>query len=297
MSQPYSTLQRDMANGRIYSSQRSRVTSPRAGPLRPAPAVAETGGPGAVPQPAQGYSFGLNGLSIPAANLAPGAAGSVSVTWRVGAAPEVSAQINGLRPMADPAVRPVLWLIHDLKVSPELSSADLALLPRGVSGTGNRPGDTFTLDGNPPTYGPSANTIAIAVSPGSFALAPDGSWRLSGRLEGTTNQALNPLALLGPVALPEGGAALPSGTVARILTDLFMRPSTVHPELNLRAHFQQRLAAILRDAAVSQPAPSFLEAGEFSRAAVTLEGLVRVSPRLMPTRETCCLLGATRNPI
>lgn len=143
----------------------------------------------------------------------------------------------------------------------------------------------------PLTYGNTPNTLSIAVSPGAFTPAADGSWQVSGALDAGTNQAFHPLVVLGPGGLPDINAPVPSGTVARILTDLFMRPATIHPELPLRTHFAQRLLAVTREVLSAQHGPSFLDGSHFTRAAVTLEGLVRATPRLMPTRDTCFLLA------
>ncbi|HWI53805.1 MAG TPA: hypothetical protein VNT01_16830, partial [Symbiobacteriaceae bacterium] len=158
-----------------------------------------------------------------------------------------------------------------------------------------RPGAVFTVDGNPATYGKNSNTLSVAVCPGGFTQAGNDAWSLTGTLEPATNQAFHPLAILGPAALGNIDVALPSGTVARILTDLFMRPATVHPELPLKSHYNQRLAAVVQRALTDPDAVAYLAPDQFTRAAVTLEGIVRGTPRLMPTREACCLIANARS--
>lgn len=246
-------------------------------------------------QPPLFARFTLTGQGLPnAAQWAPGSYGVVAVTGQPGAPLTVSAAVAGLRPPSDPAVRPVLWLIHDLTVPADLSPADLVLLPKGGNGAGNRPGGLFTLDGNPPTYLTAPNTLSVAISPGQFSPAEGGAWTLTGVLADATNQAFHPLVTLGPSALPDMNAPLPSGTVAQIFTDLFMRPGSVHPELNLQTQFQQRLGAIAGDV-LSRGTPAYLDPACFTRAAVTLEGPVRTTPHLWPTRETCFLVALNRD--
>lgn len=330
MAQTYSTLRRDAADGRIYSSQYSSVTvlpptgkarglrpqplmtnpnpaateallapqqappqvAPAAAPDLPAtptaPAAAEPAG-----SPARRLTFTLGSQGLPpVARIAPGGAtGSITISGSPGEPYRVTGSIQGIRPLTDPAMRPVLWLIHDLTVPYDLSPADRAALPRGTSGIGNQAGAQFTIDGSPPTYTPNCNTVSICISPGSFALEPDGTWKLEGSIDAGTNQAFHPLVFLGPGALADMNTPLPSGTVARILTHLFLRSATVHPELNIRTHFPQRLMVIVRDVLGAASEPSFLEPELFTRAAVTVEGLVRTTPSLMPSRETTFLLA------
>jgi hypothetical protein len=136
--------------------------------------------------------------------------------------------------------------------------------------------------------------LSIAVAAGAYSPGAAGLWHLSGSIDPSSNQTYHPLALLGPAALANIDTPLSTGVAARILTDLFMRPATVHPELNLKTHFPQRLAAIVHDVLSGSPSPAYIDGSQFTRAAVTLEGLVRGTPRLMPTRETCFLAANSR---
>lgn len=302
----FSTRQRELATGRVFSTRhqsaaappaRPGVTTPAAGastapPVSPAVAPTAVGHPPA-PLAEQGYTFHLISQGGPVVSaFGAGAQGAVSLAGRPGGPWLVQGRLQGVRPVADPSVRPTLWLIHDLTVPHDLAPADLAALPRGTSGGGNQPGAVFTVDGNPATYGPNSNTVAVSVTPGAFTPAADSTWQVSAALDPQTNQAFHPLAVLGPSVLASSDTPVPSGTAARILTDLYMRPAIVHPELPLRTHFQQRLAAIAN--AALGAAPSYIDGAGFTRAAVTLEGLVRTIPRLMPTRETCFLAATTR---
>ncbi|HEY3367890.1 MAG TPA: hypothetical protein VGK74_22760 [Symbiobacteriaceae bacterium] len=271
---------------------------PAALPLQPAPAVQV--GPAVLqevqPAPLPGFRFTLTGQGLPAAaQLAPGGMGVVVVAGPSGGPLQVSSALTGVWPLADPSLHPVLWLIHDLTVPVDLAPADLAALPKGAAGVGNLPGTVFTLDGNPPTYLQGPNTLSVAVTPGGYVPAPGGGWQMIGVLDDATNQAFHPLVALGPSGATDWqNASLPSGIVARVFTDLFMRPVTIHPEIALQAQFPQRLAAIVGDA-VGNPAPAYLDLSCFTRAAVTLEGLTRGTPRLMPTRETCFLIALNRD--
>ncbi|MDB4894462.1 MAG: hypothetical protein JWN15_724 [Firmicutes bacterium] len=256
--------------------------------------------PAQTPLPAQTASgvpasatFNLTTHGLPgAARIAPGgASGTLTVAARPGGGHSVTGTVQGVRPLTDPALRPVCWLIHDLTVPHDLSPADLAALPRGRTGTGNQPGTVFTIDGNAPTYTPDCNTISICISPGSFNPDADGTWKLDGTIDAGTNLAFHPLVFLGPAALADINAPMPTGTSARILTDLFMRPATVHPALNGRTQFPQRLMAIVRDVLSNSPEPAFLSPDRFTRAAVAIEGLVRSTPSLMPSRDTTFLLA------
>lgn len=300
MSQTYSTVNRDMAVGRVYSTQRTAGSRPPA-PRRPAqqavplrhqaqqPVVPRAQAP-AVP-PLLRFTFPLNCANLPAASRAfPGCTGSVALEGRAGEPFQVDGQIAGLPPGPDPAIEPALWLIHDLTVPTNLDPADLAGLPRGPSGTGNQPGSVFTLDGGPATYGPSFNTISLAVSPGRFTRTSDSGWRLQTTLDPERNQAFHPLFFAGPEALADINATVPSGTLAHVFTDLFMRPATVHSELPLQSRYLDRLKAVTaRQFGSGQQ--SVLDGSGFTRAAVTLEGILRATPLQMPTRESCILQG------
>jgi len=287
MSQTFSTLQNDLATGRVFSSRSGLVTvlPPKGArvPIIPQPAAS---GPA-------GLQFALNAMG-PAQGTQT--SGTVRLGDLSGGSCKVVAAIHGLRAIADPSIKPVLWLIHDLLVAADAAPADLAALARGSHGSGNLPGGVFTLDGNPPTYGLTGNTLSVAISSGAFTLQPDGAWSLNGELTGQTNRAYHPLVTLGPTALAEIDASVPSGTAADILTAVFMRPATVHPELGLRTHFAQRLAACTADV-LGTGSARFIAPEQFGRVAVTLEGPLRGTPRLMPTRDACVLMGPTRTTL
>ncbi|MFZ5814079.1 MAG: hypothetical protein ACOY93_02075 [Bacillota bacterium] len=297
MSQTYSTVNREMAAGRVYSTQRSALVTPTVPRSRAAlPSAAPAPAPQApAPQapalpPTRRRSFQLNPMGRPGARQGqPGLTGAVRLEGRFGEPYRVEGLLAGLPPSPDPAVQPVLWLIHDLTVPTDLDPADLAALPRGSGGSGNQPGSIFTLDGNPPTYGPQFNTLSIAVSPGRFTPAGAEVWRLDGQLDASTNLSFHPLYFAGPEALADPNQPVPSGTLARILTDLFMRPATVHPEFSIRTEYLPRLKAVTARHLAGEP--SLLDGSAFTRAAVTLEGIIRPTPTLMPTRENCILLA------
>lgn len=149
----------------------------------------------------------------------------------------------------------------------------------------------FCTTVHPPTYGPNSNTLSVAISPGTFIPGPGGTWQLSGQVDTATSQAFHPLVILGPQAMPDIDATLPSGTVARILTDLFMRPTTVAPQISLQQNMPQRLAAVAQGALQSGQPNAWLDGTDFHRAAVTLEAEVRGTPRLLPTRDACFLMS------
>lgn len=288
MSQTFSTLHSEMVGGRLFSTQMPRTVG-RVGArqlTRERPTV------GSAPEPLR-FRFALSSQGLPAASLVgPCASGQVQVSLPAGL---VSGSILGLLPLSDPALKPTCWLAHDLQVPVDIAAEDLAALPKGADGKGNRPGRLFTLDGNPPTYGVRANTLAVPITPGEFTLDAAGVWQLKGEINESSNQSFHPLVMLGPAALADSNAPLPSGTVARILTDLFMRPATVHPQLSLQGHFTHRLSRLVADVLDSGAGRLFLDASSYTRAAVTLEGLVRSTPVLMPTKETCILMALERN--
>ncbi|HWI52869.1 MAG TPA: hypothetical protein VNT01_12095 [Symbiobacteriaceae bacterium] len=165
MSQTFSTRDRDLNRGQLYSSRVTSVTSLPQGPALPertvtfavapqAVAPAPAAAPAPTPAPEQRFSFALSAQGIvPAPPTGSTAAGSVAIVGRPGLAHTVTATLNSFKPHRDPAIRPALWLIHDLTVPADLAPADLAALPRGVGLTGNRPGAVFTVDGNPATSG------------------------------------------------------------------------------------------------------------------------------------------------
>jgi len=310
VTETFSTRQRDVSSGQLFSSRYSRVApSPTAsrsliGPAASrgtaaappaAPALTPVPAAAPVPLPEQSFSFNLTGQGQPAAaKLGEALSGVVSLKGRPGSAYSVTATLAGMPPIQDPAITPTLWLLHDLPVPLDLSPLDLAQLPHGPSGLQNQPGAVFTLDGNPPTYGSTSNTLTVAITPGSFTAGAGGTWQLNSSVDHGCNQAFHPLTLLGPTALPDIHTSIATGTLARILTDLFMRLATVLPQLPLRTHFGQRLAAIVQAHMTAQPTPTYLDPASFTRAAVTLEGLVRGTSRLMPTREGCILAAHQR---
>ena len=304
MSQTYSTRQRDGGSGQMYSNPRGRANlvqaRPGSGgtvPLQSAPVSQETAAPSAPQAVPTLARFTLTGQGLPvAAQVAPQGSGIAAIMAPPGLPLQVTAALSGVLPPSDSAVRPALWLIHDLTVPQDLAPADLAALPKGAAGTGNQPGSLFTVDGNPPTYLVSPNTISVAISPGDFTPVPGGFWQFSGALDDAANRAFHPMAVLGPAVLADINASLPTGTVARILTDLLMRPATVHRELNLQTQFSGRLAAVAQEVLATAP-PAYLDPACFTRAAVTLEGLVRGTPRLLPTRESCFLIALSRDAI
>lgn len=286
MSQTYSTVSRDMASGRIYSTQRS---------VRPRPAPPAPRRPVEPVPPPKRFGFSLSPADLPAVSTAlPGISGRVALEGGPGESYRVTGQITGLPSAPDPAIEPVLWLIHDLTVPADLAQADLAALPKGSTGTGNQPGTVFTMDGNPPTYGPQFNTLSVTVSPGRFTRGESGTWNLAASLDPGTNQGFHPLYFAGPTALADINAPVFSGTLAGIMTDLFMRPTTIHPELPLSTRYLDRLRAITARHLGPNQETSVLDGSAFTRAAVTLEGVVRPTPTLMPTRESCILLGGNR---
>jgi hypothetical protein len=302
MGTTYSTLDRDLAGGKVFSSQSKRIQvgqraaaiNNRVPAVSAVPVVVSQTVPVVAPTPEspRQITFALTTKELQIARqVAPGGTGSVVLVAQANGSTSVASRITGLQPIKDSANRPTLWLIHDLVVPPDIAMADLAQLPKGPLGLGNQPGTPFTVDGNAPTYGTHSNTVAISISPGTFTPAPDGIWQMSAEINQTNNQSFHPLAMLGPSVLANSHATMPSGDVGRILTDLYMRPATVHPELSLRTHFQQRIHAVTLDAAASPGTGGFLIPTSFTRAAVTLEGLVRSTPPLMPTRETCFLIS------
>ena len=309
MSQTYSTRQKEFSGGKLFSSRYTTVAvspapppqpeAPRAVPTR---AVAQEAEPPApvpqrpVPEPVeQSHTFALSGAGLPQAKrIAPAGYGTVVVKGRPGQPFAVTGTISGLTSLKDPALQPTLWLIHDLAVPRDLAPEDLARLPKGAYATANLPGTPFTVDGNLPTYGANSNTLSIVICPGVFQPGSGGLWQVNGSIDAGTNQAFHPLVVLGPSALADINVSLPTGTVARILTDLFMRPTTVHPELSLSTQFPARLTAVVNDVLGSGTVPTYVSGEQFTRAAVTLEGLVRGTPRLMPTRDTSFLQATAR---
>jgi hypothetical protein len=244
--------------------------------------------PPPVASPVQPFRFLMTGQGLPGAmRLGAVPSGEVLLTGRPGEGYAIAGSIYGMPGITDRTMRPTLWLLHDLTVPLNLDPSDLAALPRG-----NQPGFVFTQDGRPPSYGPQANVITIAVPVGTFEPTSDGLWQVHAQLTPAVNQTFHPLAALGPNQLPDPNQPLPSGTMTGILTDLFLRPASVLQHLRVKEHHADRLRAICQIAA-SRP-PAFLDGAHFSRVAVTLEGPVRSTPDRLPTTETLILLGNNR---
>lgn len=314
MSHTFSTLNREVASGRVYSSRQGAETlvPPAPTPSLSGPSVARPAAPPqvevslptmltpppilqappvSVPLPSdhRPRTLHLTRQGLPnVPTLSPQLTGTVALS----PGSTIQAMVGGYRHTSDPALRPTLWLIYDLPLPLDLDPRDLSALAHGRDGTGNSPGALFTVDGNPPTYGPQSNTLTVSITPGHLTPAHDGTWRLETNLIAAQNQAFHPLALLGASALSDMNTPLPSGSVARILTDLYMRPATVFPHLPLATRHIERLTAVT-NAVLGHASPVFLELGQFNRAAVTLEGPVRSTPTLLPTREACLLMSSS----
>lgn len=293
MTRVFSTMQKEMGAGRVYSTQHAASVTPQA-PRRAMPA-APPQAPVRTPLLGQAFAIPLRPAGSGLGYGGQAASGRVVLTEAEPGRWHLAAEATGLPVLADPAVRATLWLIQDLRVPHDLAPADAARLPRGAQGTGNQPGEPYTLDGNPPTYGLNGNTLAIAIAPG--ALVPEGGERhaLEAAIDASTNCGFHPLYLAGPEALANANEAVPSGTLAALLTDLCLRPATVYPDLPVTTQFLPRLRAVASRHLGAQ-APTYLDPAQFSRAAVTLEGPVRHTPWLLPTRETCLLMGTRSDP-
>lgn len=340
----YSTLYRDVARGGTFSLGLSRDQAKRLDPtassttspslyevsgntavapeLAPAPAPLVTGlSPGvsashltspmatAAPQPVVG---GLR-LSLATDRFPPnpfvgpnGLASRLNGSIDLGPS-QVSASLSGLQPLPQGfALTP--WLIADLAIPSDLDPQDLALLPR-VSPEFNLPGECFTVDGQACNIGRndvrSWNAVGVAVRPGTLTVSPEGSCNGQWAWSDDWNWALHPMSLLG-----SGGslnAAVPSGVAMNVLTDLFLRPATVFPELPLQQQFAQRLMAIwqrhlslwdkngdgtITPEEVAGAAGAFLGPEQFRRAALTLEPIgQRSTPHLLPTQQACLAVG------
>lgn len=228
-------------------------------------------------------SQGLPGLT----RIGAAPTGEVILTGRPGEGYAVAGSLYGMPALPDRSLAPTLWLLHDLTVPLDLSPADLAALPRG-----NQPGLLFTQDGRPPSFGPQANVITIAVPVGCFEPTPEGSWQVNAVLSPNVNQTFHPLAVLGPNELQDPNLSMPSGTMTGVLTDLFLRPATLLPHLRVREQHAERLRAICQSWAL-RPA-QHLDGAAFTRVAVTLEGPVRSTPSRLPTQEMLILWGNNR---
>lgn len=258
-----------------YSEPSSASDAPPFTPPPPAPA-------------AQQYRFLMTSQGLPGlARLGAAPTGEVLLTGRPGEGYAIAGSLYGMPPLSDRSLVPTLWLLHDLTVPLDIAPADLAALPQG-----NQSGLLFTQDGRPPSFGPQANVITIAVPVGSFEPTPEGTWQVNAVLSPTVNQTFHPLAALGPNELQDPNQAMPSGTMTAVLTDLFLRPATLLPHLRVREQHAERLRAICQSWAL-RPA-QHLDGAAFTRVAVTLEGPVRSTPSRMPTQEALILWGNNR---
>jgi hypothetical protein len=240
------------------------------------------------PAAAQQFRFLMTSTGLPGlARLGAAPTGEVLLTGRPGEGYAVAGRLYGMPALPDRSLTPTLWLLHDLTVPFDLAPADLGTLPRG-----NQPGLNFTQDGRPPSFGPQANVVTIAVPVGSFEQSPEGSWQVNAALTSGVNQTFHPLAALGPNELADPNQSIASGTMTAILTDLFLRPATLLPHLRVREQHAERLRAICQSWAL-RPA-QYLDGAAFTRVAVTLEGPVRSTPSRMPTAEALILWGNNR---
>lgn len=247
----FSTLQRDVATGRIFSTRFSPeaalVPVPGTGKVFTVTSPPPEIGVGQIFQfVLDSFSFPRNVVCIPA-GVAAGATGTVEI--RAGAQPaRLVARVRGLG-LLPPGTVLNVWLIHDLVVPPTLDPADLAALPRALAGV-NQPGQVFTADGQPSTVGrpdvPFFNTVSVPVRAGTMTVQPDGTALLEVPLTDEVNMAVDPRVLLGVPGVPPT-ATMPSGIVAAILTDVFMRPVTVAPDVPL-ANFALRLLTVVQAA-------------------------------------------------
>ncbi|MCG0238825.1 MAG: hypothetical protein L6E13_06170 [Firmicutes bacterium] len=306
----FSTFQREIESGRLFSSRFSPESAMVFDPTsRKLVTVTSE-----IPSIALGdvFPFVLEGLTFPRNLLCvPGgpcceARGSAELRAG-GDVAQLTARVNGLGPLP-PGTNLTVWLIHDLVVPDTLHPADLACLPRLAPGV-NLPGTRFTVDGLPPNLGrtdvPAWNTVAVPVRAGELTVQPDGTALLQVPLSPDRNLALDPRALVAGI----GGAAapaLPSGIVAAILTDCFMRPATVFPQLDVRTCLPQRIAAITQAVVsrfdkncdgcvtpeeVAGVPGAFLCPGDFNRLAITAEPVAKTAPALLPTEAGLVLVG------
>lgn len=309
----FSTFQREVQNGRIFSTRFTPETTLCVDPatgrtftVTSAPAQISAG---------QIMQFVLDSLSFPRNALClpggPATAAQGIVEIRAGARPaRVVVRVTGLGALPPGTVLTV-WLLHDLVVPPTLDQADIAALPRLAAGA-NAPNAVFTVDGQLSTVGRADvtvwNTVAVAVRAGTLTVQTDGTAILEVPLADELNMAIDPRVLLGGGVVPTT-ATMPSGIVAAVLTDTFMRQATVFPQLTVAQAFPQRLAAISQAAVqrfdrtgdgiltadeVSDVAGAFLTPAQFNRVAITVEPVVRATPETMPTEQGVVLVGLQR---
>lgn len=273
MSAMFSTTERLVRSGQAFSSRRGLVTAlPEPQKETPAP----------VPESPAPFQYRLSAPEAGPIETERRSGGRVELRPMHDGTLLVRARAEGISVPPDPAVRPTLWLLHDLRVPEDLPGPDLSRLQAAGPGTSNRPGQIFSLEGGPAEPGSGFGVVTVPVKAGELVRQPDGSWRLDGRLDSGSNRSAHPLVLLGPTVIPSMNASLPSGTVAGLLTDLLLRQATLHPEYPMPDRYPERLAAVgARWLAHGQQA--FLGPDRFNRAAVTLEGPVRHLPALVPS--------------
>lgn len=305
MGQTFSTYQRDVARGTIYSS------ATRERPQRPQPIVTRLTAPGAPEPPAapQRFRFTLTpALFPPNACTAPDGFASEVQGWATVGEGGLTVQLTGLKPALHPGGTLTLWLVRDLHVPQLLPPDDRAAIAVPQA---NQPGQLYTLDGQPATLGRADvahwNTLSIAAPAGVLSFQPDGSARLEAPW--TELLVVDPRAAVGlPGIQPD--AAMPTGLATQILTATFMQPTTIAPHLPVH-DLPARLAAvseqILGEADIDhdgQVSPTDLQKNPtaylgpdgFNRAMITLEPATRSTPALHPTLSACLAmgLGATR---
>lgn len=301
MSATFSTFDQEVASGRTFSSERSRVAVV---PAPPRPALQRPVAAPATVAPAVEFlldnkPFAWSPLCLPG-GLAHQASGVARLQGD-----NLSAEVTGLSGALPPNTGLWLWLLRDLVIPRDMDPRDLALLPHGPDGRGNQPGGIFTLDGTAPGIGAGVNTVALAVRAGELPFS-ESKTEMAGTIQNNLNLTFDPRVLLGQGGVADLSSALPSGLTDRILTDLFLRPATVLPELSIRTHFGQRLLALAqREIAaldrngdgmvtldeVGESPDLFLPSDQFNRAAVTLEPAAKLVP-LMPTQTSCLLVGS-----
>lgn len=305
----FSTLQRDVRSGRLFSANFSPETAMVFDPatrrlVTLTSEVPEIGLGEVFPFVLEGLTFPRNVFCLPGGPAAA-AAGTAELRSQ-GQAAQLTARVTGLGQLP-PGTTLTVWLLHDLVVPPTLDAADLAALPR-ISQEVNAPGTRFTLDGQPSLLGrtdvPTWNTVAVPVRAGDLTVQADGTAILQVSLGPERNMALDPRALVAPGTT--AAAAMPSGIVAAILTDTFMRRATVFPQLDVNTMFTQRLAAITQGAVarfdqngdgvitadeVATVEGAFLSPRDFNRLAITVEPVQRTTPSLLPTEQGLVLVG------
>lgn len=147
----FSTLQRDVARGRLFSErfspEQTLFFDPATRQIFRVTSVPGLAAPGQVIQfILDGQRFPRNLLTVPGG---PAFAATGVAEIRVAAAvpARVVVRVTGLGALPPGSVLTV-WLLHDIVVPSTLDAQDLAVLPR-LAPTVNQPGQLFTLDGQP----------------------------------------------------------------------------------------------------------------------------------------------------